>query len=168
MLDPASVDRIHISLPVSNLSASIAFYTGLFGQPVRLRADYAKFAPEGIPINLSLLHQEGVVRPAGPQHFGVQVASPEAVSEAHQRLKNSGYATREETGVVCCYARQDKIWVDDPDGNHWEVFVVTEADLWVRDERADQACCPTTTPEACCADPVAATSCCPTTPTDAR
>ena len=26
----------------------------------------------------------------------------------------------------CCYARQDKIWVTDPDGTPWEVFTVLE------------------------------------------
>lgn len=156
MLNPTSIDRIHISLAVSDLAASIAFYTGLFGQPVRLRTDYAKFAPEGIPLNLSLLHQPGTVKPRGPQHFGVQVSSSEAVAEAHERLQGSGYTTREETDVVCCYARQDKIWVNDPDGNQWEVFVVTEADLTIRDDR-DQACCPTL-------DQAQVQACCPTPP----
>ena len=29
----------------------------------------------------------------------------------------------------CCYAIQDKIWVNDPDSNEWEVFVVKEDNL---------------------------------------
>ncbi len=27
---------------------------------------------------------------------------------------------------TCCYARQDKIWVRDPDGTPWEVFATHE------------------------------------------
>ena len=29
----------------------------------------------------------------------------------------------------CCYALQDKAWVNDPDGNEWEVFTVLKDDL---------------------------------------
>ena len=25
-------------------------------------------------------------------------------------------------GTNCCYAEQDKFWVEDPDGYHWEVY----------------------------------------------
>jgi hypothetical protein len=28
--------------------------------------------------------------------------------------------------TTCCYARQDKIWVRDPDGTPWEVFATHE------------------------------------------
>jgi ABC-type phosphate transport system substrate-binding protein len=28
----------------------------------------------------------------------------------------------------CCYALQDKVWVTDPDGNQWEIFVVKVGD----------------------------------------
>jgi hypothetical protein len=44
----------------------------------------------------------------------------------------------------CCYARQDKIWVTDPDGTPWEVFTVL-AD--VEHDSAEQP--PRATP--CCA-----------------
>ena len=26
--------------------------------------------------------------------------------------------------VTCCYAEQDKVWVDDPDGAPWEIYTV--------------------------------------------
>jgi hypothetical protein len=29
---------------------------------------------------------------------------------------------REEMGVNCCHANQDKFWVTDPDGVEWEVY----------------------------------------------
>ncbi|MBW4677403.1 MAG: hypothetical protein KME52_26415 [Desmonostoc geniculatum HA4340-LM1] len=33
-----------------------------------------------------------------------------------------------EDNTDCCYALQDKVWVTDPDGNRWEVFVVKVGD----------------------------------------
>ena len=57
-------------------------------------------------------------------HFGVQVASSADVHEAKQRFERAGLATFTEDDVACCYAVQDKVWVEDPDGNAWEVFVV--------------------------------------------
>ena len=40
-----------------------------------------------------------------------------------------GLITRDEMQTDCCYATQDKTWVNDPDGNEWEVFVVLEDNL---------------------------------------
>jgi hypothetical protein len=57
-------------------------------------------------------------------HFGVQVASSEDVAAAWTRFKQAGLVTKTETNTECCYALQDKVWVEDPDGNAWEVFVV--------------------------------------------
>jgi hypothetical protein len=38
----------------------------------------------------------------------------------------------------CCYAKQDKTWVNDPDGNEWEVFVVLGE---VAKNEASTTCC---------------------------
>jgi hypothetical protein len=38
----------------------------------------------------------------------------------------AGISTRREEGVECCYARQTKFWVNDPDGNMWEVYTLEE------------------------------------------
>src|SRR5439155_1441455 len=57
-------------------------------------------------------------------HLGIQVASTEAVEEAKRRVEAAGLATWEERNTDCCYALQDKIWVTDPNGYRWEVFVV--------------------------------------------
>ena len=54
---------------------------------------------------------------------------------AKERLVSAGLATFDEMDTTCCYARQDKIWVHDPDGTPWEVFA-THADVG---EAAD--CC---------------------------
>ena len=40
----------------------------------------------------------------------------------------AGLATFDENDTTCCYARQDKVWVHDPAGAPWEVYVVTDDD----------------------------------------
>lgn len=72
-----------------------------------------------------------------------------------ERWRQAGLVTRDEMQTDCCYALQDKAWVQDPDGNEWEVFAVLEDRL---PEQSDAqppygapaesaACCP----PACCA-----------------
>ena len=56
------------------------------------------------------------------------VADQLDVLEAQLRVENAGLLTREETNTNCCYALQDKVWVEDPDGNEWEIFTVTMSD----------------------------------------
>ena len=55
-------------------------------------------------------------------HVGVQVDSPASVMEQLARVKASRLPVREEIGVNCCHANQDKFWVQDPDGVEWEVY----------------------------------------------
>ena len=76
-------------------------------------------------------------------HFGVQVASTEDVAGAWTRFKAAGLETLTEENTSCCYAMQDKVWVEDPDGNMWEVFVVKSDTDTMHDERvkAAAACC---------------------------
>ena len=49
-----------------------------------------------------------------------------SLDAANERLRASGYSLKEELGIVCCHARQDKFWVKDPDGNSWEFYIVTD------------------------------------------
>jgi catechol 2,3-dioxygenase-like lactoylglutathione lyase family enzyme len=138
--------RIHVALETQDLSRSLAFYRILFGvEPTKVRADYAKLEPEEPPVNLALnLVSVPTIRPRGRQHFGIQVQSTAADEAARARLAAAGMAVRVEEQVSCCYAVQDKVWVDDPDGNAWEVFVVTGADA----EETPGACVPGS---GCCA-----------------
>lgn len=55
------------------------------------------------------------------------------------RLKREGLAPREEMKTSCCYAPQDKIWIQDPDGTPWEIFT-THHDLEAAGEK-NTACC---------------------------
>ena len=115
----------HFSLDVSDLEASLAFYGKLFGaKPVKRRPGYAKFDLAAPTLNLALVEQAPTGR--NVNHFGVQMDSTGAVMEAKAHLEAAGLLDRVEEGTVCCYARQDKVWAVDPDGNRWEFFVVLE------------------------------------------
>ncbi|NNE08498.1 MAG: glyoxalase/bleomycin resistance/dioxygenase family protein [Gemmatimonadetes bacterium] len=124
--------RIHVGFTVRDLDASLAFYETLLGAPpVKVRPGYAKFEPAEPSVNLSIhtssrLANRKVVSTG--THYGVQVKSTEAVTQAQKRLHEAGYATKVEAEATCCYAVQDKVWARDPDGNDWEVFVVLDAD----------------------------------------
>ncbi len=118
-----NVVKPHVSLNVSNIDASIAFYEKVFQvKPSKRRPGYAKF--DLVEPSLNLTMQEAPRTGVNASHFGVQVASSEDVAAAWTRFKAAGLKTLTEENTECCYALQDKVWVEDPDGNSWEVFVV--------------------------------------------
>lgn len=119
----------HVSLKVSNLESSVTFYRAMLGtEPVKYKTDYAKFDLNNPPLNLTL-EVSSSINPGGTlSHLGLQVESSEDVKQAISRFQQSGLATFEEKNTDCCYALQDKVWVTDPDGTSWEVFVVKVAD----------------------------------------
>ncbi len=120
--------RPHISINVNNLRASLPFYTALFGaRPTKMREDYAKWETETPPVNLSLNEHPTLAGRNG--HFGIEVKSVEQVQSYFGRLRNLQIDIKAtEKDVACCFSVQTKIWASDPDGNHWEIFVVTEAE----------------------------------------
>lgn len=134
--------RLHVALNVSNLEASKQFYETLFGiAPTKERPNYAKFEPQDPSVNLTLNETgNGVVLEGGASHYGIQVKSVAEVQAAIERFKSANLETITEEATTCCYAVQDKVWVVDPDGHKWEIFVVLEAD--VKDELyAKSGCC---------------------------
>lgn len=137
-----NVIKPHLSLNVSNVDASVAFYEKAFGVPAtKRRPGYAKFDLAEPSLNLTM--QEAPRTGINASHFGVQVASSEDVASAWARFKKAGLATKTETNTECCYALQDKVWVEDPDGNAWEVFVVKgDTDVMQRDAAASGCCAP--------------------------
>ena len=56
--------------------------------------------------------------------YTVEVASTDEVASAQRRLAAEGLATAVEDQVTCCHALQDKVWVDGPDGEPWEIYTV--------------------------------------------
>jgi len=118
-----NVLKPHVSLNVSNIDASVAFYEKAFGvTATKRRPGYAKFDLASPALNLTM--QEAPRTGVNASHFGVQVGSSEDVAAAWTRFKAAGLVTKTEDDTSCCYALQDKVWVEDPDGNAWEVFVV--------------------------------------------
>ena len=116
--------KTHISLNVSDVEKSVEFYTKMLGvEPLKLKADYAKFDVSNPPLNLTM-NQLPVTQGGSLSHLGLQVETTEEVIEMTKRWNESGLRTLEEMQTDCCYAMQDKTWVSDPDGNKWEVFVV--------------------------------------------
>lgn len=121
--------KTHVALNVTNLGKSIAFYQAMFGvAPVKHKAGYAKFDLEQPALNLTLNLTDYVESHGALSHLGIQVDSTETVKQAIDRFKAAGLATFEEQDTDCCYALQDKVWVTDPDGNRWEIFVIKVAD----------------------------------------
>lgn len=116
--------KTHISINVSDVEKSIEFYTKMFGvQPFKTRTDYAKFDVANPPLNFTM-NQRAFDNGGSLSHLGLQVESTEEVLEMGKRWQESGLITLDEMKTDCCYALQDKTWVQDPDGNRWEVFVV--------------------------------------------
>jgi catechol 2,3-dioxygenase-like lactoylglutathione lyase family enzyme len=119
----ATLRKFHASLNVSNLDRSIAFYRTLLGaEPAKVRADYAKFDIAEPPLVLSLIPG----RPTASGHLnhaGLRMRNAEELVEVQRRLEAAGMPTQREDGVECCYARQTKFWITDPDGALWEIYV---------------------------------------------
>ena len=59
-----------------------------------------------------------------------------------QRLRPRAWRRDVEDGTTCCYAVQDKVWVDGPDGARWEVYtVLADADAGPDGLGGDGRCC---------------------------
>ena len=164
-----TVLRPHLALTVTDVGRSIAFYEALFGvAPEKVKPGYAKFSVAEPALNFTLNAGERAGLGAF-NHAGIQVASTDDVLAARERLVAAGLAAFDEMDTTCCYARQDKIWVHDPDGTPWEVFA-THEDVEEagegggaaamgqscgcgEDVEADSSCCSQVV--ACCQDPTA-------------
>lgn len=142
--------RVQLALNVSDVDAAVAFYSKLFrAEPAKRRPGYANFAIADPPLKLVLLESaEADARGAGTvgalNHLGVEVVSTEEVNATTSRLAEAGLATAAEENTTCCYAMQDKVWVNDPDGAPWEVYTVladAPAEVVTPGRVGDSACC---------------------------
>jgi len=131
--------RAHLSLNVRNVAESVVFYSKVFGvKPQKQSAAYAKFDLQAPPLNFSM--QSGAGELSRVSHFGIEVDSDDEMMRWQKRLTELGLVNLIETNTPCCFARQDKIWFSDPDGNRWEVFHVREQ-LPVKTAEEKSACC---------------------------
>ncbi|RZU50567.1 catechol 2,3-dioxygenase-like lactoylglutathione lyase family enzyme [Krasilnikovia cinnamomea] len=118
------MSRVQLALRVSDLEASVEFYSKLFGVEVaKRRPGYANFAITEPPLKLVLIEGDAD-QPTVMDHLGVEVFSGDEVTAATQRLTESGLVTLAEDDTECCYALQDKVWVRGPGDEPWEVYVV--------------------------------------------
>jgi catechol 2,3-dioxygenase-like lactoylglutathione lyase family enzyme len=118
------MSRVQLALNVDDLEQSIAFYSTLFGaEPAKVRPGYANFAVAEPPLKLVLIENPG--EGGSINHLGVEVPDVDTVDAEQTRLAEHGMATVDERGTTCCYARQDKFWVQGaPNGERWEVYTV--------------------------------------------
>jgi len=133
--------KVHVSVNVRNVEKSIDFYRRMLGiEPSKVRTGYAKFDVQNPPVNLALNEVPDLAGPGALSHLGIQVGSTDDVLATRLRWAREGLVTRDEMQTDCCYAKQDKTWVHDPDGNEWEVFVVLEDNLPEK-PGATSSCC---------------------------
>ena len=123
-----AVMKPHLAITVSDVDRSTPFYRALLGaEPGEGAGPGTRSSrPDDPGINLTLIEGERGRGLGAFNHGGIQVSSTDDVLAARLRLKQAGLATFDEMDTTCCYARQDKIWVADPDGTPWEVFTVLE------------------------------------------
>ena len=144
------MSRVQLALNVSDMEAAVEFYRRLFqAEPAKRRPGYANFALADPPLKLVLLESaDAGSRGSGTvgalNHLGVEVGSTEEVGQATTRLAEAGLAPVPEENTTCCYALQDKMWVNDPDGAPWEVYTVladAPAEVVTPGRASDSACC---------------------------
>ena len=132
---------VHISLHVGDLDRSVAFYRGLFGEPAKLKPDYAKFVTRDPEIHLALMPgRDAGSGPGALSHLGIRVGSIDEVRDWKTRLGARGVGVENEERTECCYALQEKFWLTDPDGNRWEIYTVLE-DVGAMQPAAASSCC---------------------------
>lgn len=134
--------RLHVSVAVDDLDASIRFYAALFAaEPTVRKPDYAKWMLDDPRVNFAISdrgHQTGL------DHLGIQVETEAELAEVHGRLTQAALPRFGEGPAACCYAQSEKVWSRDPQGVPWETFL-TRADSPVYGEdldlTAETACC---------------------------
>jgi catechol 2,3-dioxygenase-like lactoylglutathione lyase family enzyme len=143
------MSRVQLAISVSDLDVAIDFYSKLFStQPAKVEPGYANFAVDDPPLKLVLIEQADV-RGSGVagalNHLGVEVHTADEVLASAARLSDQGIATELRENTMCCFARQDKVWVDDPDQVPWEIYTVLaddpRAEPVVADSSSSTHCC---------------------------
>ena len=128
-LAPVQLTRFHLSLNVNHLEKAVAFYQILFdAPPAKLRVDYAKFEIDEPPLVLSL-EPNGRAGAGSLNHVGIRLHDARQLVAVQERIERAGVRTQRQEGVECCYARQSKFWVCDPDDILWEFYILEDDQL---------------------------------------
>ena len=136
------MSRLQLALNVDDLDTSIAFYSALLGTaPAKTKPGYANFAVSEPPLKLVLIENPG--HGGSLNHLGIEVPDTDTVDAEQRRLSGAGLASYDERDTTCCYARQDKFWVEGaPHGEKWEVYTVLEdAEEMACASPGEQTCC---------------------------
>ena len=136
------MSRLQLALNVDDLDISVAFYSKLFGTPpAKVRDGYANFAVAEPPLKLVLIENPG--QGGSVNHLGVEVADVDTVDAEQTRLAGAGLASIDERDTVCCYAKQDKFWVQGaPNGEQWEIYtVLADSPTFWAEEESGSTCC---------------------------
>jgi predicted enzyme related to lactoylglutathione lyase len=155
--------RLHIHMAVESLPQSIGFYSALFdAEPTVVKTDYAKWMLDDPRVNFAISTRG---RQPGLDHLGIQVENSEELQEVYARLHKAGGDIIEQGATVCCYAKSEKSWIDDPAGIAWETFLTSgestdygngtgERNARVAHEKQSTCCvgesAPAATTSACC------------------
>ena len=151
--------RLQLALNVNDIGQAVAFYAKLFGAaPAKVRPGYANFAIAEPPLKLVLLEHPG--QGGSLNHLGVEVADTGTVEAEQARLAEAGLAPAAAGETTCCYAQQDKFWVQGaPDGEAWEIYaVLADSPTFYAEDTAAPECCggtgqagePATSAAQCC------------------
>ncbi len=106
------MSRVQLALNVTNLDDAIAHYTTLFGTaPAKVKPGYANFAIAQPPLKLVLIENADAEQ-GSLNHLGVEVETREEVVSEHARITAAGLGSVVESETTCCYAVQDKFWVE--------------------------------------------------------
>jgi predicted enzyme related to lactoylglutathione lyase len=138
------VSRVQLALNVDHLDEAISFYSKLFNtEPAKIKPGYANFAVTEPPLKLILMENPG--RGGSINHLGVEVADIDTVDAEQTRLAEAGLTSIDERGTTCCYAKQDKFWVEGaPNGQRWEVYtVLADSETFSAAQPEGSTCCGT-------------------------
>ncbi|MEP7177659.1 MAG: ArsI/CadI family heavy metal resistance metalloenzyme [Pseudonocardiales bacterium] len=138
------MSRVQLALNVNDLDEAIGFYSKLFDtEPAKIRPGYANFAIAEPALKLVLIANPG--QGGSINHLGVEVADVDTVDAEQSRLAEAGLALVDERGTTCCYAKQDKFWVQDaPNGERWEIYtVLADSPTFAGEEPHGSTCCGT-------------------------
>jgi catechol 2,3-dioxygenase-like lactoylglutathione lyase family enzyme len=148
--------RIHIHVGVKNIDEAVRFYSALFGAaPVKIRHDYAKWMLDDPRVNFAISTRAV----SGVDHLGIQTEDDGELAEIRRRVEAAHLGVFDEGETVCCYAKSDKSWVQDPSGVAWEAYrTMQDAQVFSFSKASDAACCadrdpcrePATKPAGCC------------------
>jgi catechol 2,3-dioxygenase-like lactoylglutathione lyase family enzyme len=136
------MSRVQLALNVDDVDAAVAFYSKLFGtEPAKRRPGYANFAIAEPPLKLVLIENPG--HGGSINHLGVEVLDSHTVDAEQRRLTKADLATINERQTTCCYARQDKFWVQSgPNGERWEIYtVLADSPTFSADSSDTGQCC---------------------------